>query len=220
MRVRTLATLTLAGIGLAACATSPSGPVTAVNNPGLYSVHQPVVERTDYVLDLDAAGDTLSAGEQARLIGWFRSIELRYGDRLYVEEPRDYPSPGARAGVAGVIGEYGLFLREGAPVTPGIVQPGTIRIIASRSVASVPTCPNWGLKDVASNVNTSSNFGCGVNSNLAAMVADPNDLVLGRQGSIDGASRIATRAVRVYREQQPTGTQTLQSPSTAGGSPK
>jgi len=220
MRARTLTALALAGIGMAACATTPRGPITAANNPGLYSVHQPVVERTDYVLDLDAAGDTLSAGEQARLLGWFRSIELRYGDQLYVEEPRDYPSPGARAAVAGIVGQYGLFLREGAPVTPNAVQPGTIRIIASRFVASVPGCPDWSLADVASNVNTSSNFGCGVNSNLAAMVADPNDLVLGRQGSVDGASRIATRAVRVYREQKPTGTQTLQSPSTAGGSPK
>lgn len=217
MRARTLTATLLIGIGLAGCQTSPRGPITATNNPSLYSVHQPVVERTDFVLDLDASGDTLSINEQARLLGWFRSIELRYGDQLYVEEPRDYPSPGARASVARLIGDYGLPLRDGAPVAVGSVSPGTIRVIASRSVASVPSCPDWGARDIQSNVNTSSNYGCGVNSNIAAMVANPNDLVLGQQGTGQGSATVANRAVRVYRERQPTGSQSLQSPATRSG---
>jgi pilus assembly protein CpaD len=218
MRAPTLTALAVFGLGISACATNPSGPITAANNPSLYSVHQPVVERADFVLDLDASGDTLSPTEQARLIGWFRSIELRYGDQLFVEEARDYPSAGARASVANLIGQWGLFLRSGAPVVPGTVAPGTIRVIASRFTASVPSCPDWSVRDVAPNVNTSSNFGCAVNSNFAAMVANPNDLVLGQQGSVDGSAVVANRAVRVYRERQPTGTTpTLQSPSTRSG---
>ncbi len=217
MRARTLTALSLAALAAAGCTTNPSGPITATNNPSLYSVHQPVVERADFVLDLDASGDTLSVSEQARLLGWFRSIELRYGDQLFVEEPRDYPSPGARAGVSELIGNYGLLLRDGAPVTTGVVAPGTVRVIAVRYTASVPSCPDWTVRDVASNVNTSSNYGCAVNSNLAAMVANPNDLVLGQQGSTDGSASVANRAVRVYRERQPTGTAPLQSPSTRSG---
>jgi pilus assembly protein CpaD len=217
MRVRTLTSILVAGTVLAGCQTNPSGPITASNNPSLYSVHQPVVERTDFVLDLDASGDRLSAFEQARLLGWFRSIELRYGDQLFVEEPRDYPARGARAAVAGLIGEYGLLLADGAPVFTGQVAPGTIRVIASRSVASVPSCPDWSVRDADSNSNTSSNFGCGVNSNMAAMIANPNDLVLGQQGGVSGSGAVANRAVRVYREQKPTGTQTLTSPSTRSG---
>ncbi len=217
MRPRTLAAILIAGTTLAGCQTTPSGPITADNNPSLYSVHQPVVQRTDFVLDLDASGDTLSPAEQARLLGWFRGIELRYGDQLFVEEPRDYPSPGARADVAAIIGEYGLMLRDGAPVMGGAVAPGSIRVIASRSVASVPSCPDWSARDVASNVNTSSNFGCGINSNIAAMVANPNDLVLGQPGSVQSGSSVAARAVRTYRERQPTGSQPLQSPSTRSG---
>jgi len=217
MRARTLTALALAGLGLSACVSNPRGPITAANNPSLYSVHQPVVQRTDYVLDLDASGDTLSAGEQARLLGWFRSIELRYGDQLFVDEPRDQPSPGARAGIANLVGQYGLFLRHGAPVTQGTVQPGTIRVIATRFTADVPSCPNWSGRDELANANTSSNYGCAVNSNLAAMVANANDLVLGQQGSVAGSSTVANRAVRVYRERQPTGGQPLQSPSTRSG---
>jgi pilus assembly protein CpaD len=119
--------------------------------------------------------------------------------------------------VANLVGDWGLFLRDGAPVAAGAVAPGTIRIIASRSVASVPSCPDWSGRDVASNVNTSTNFGCAVNSNMAAMIANPNDLVLGQEGSIASSGSVANRAVRVYREQKPTGTQTLQSPSTRSG---
>lgn len=206
----------IAAAGLGGCTSGPQGPLTAANNPSLYSVHQPVVQRTDFVLDLDASGDTLTAAERARLVAWFDSIELRYGDQLFVEEPRDYPSPGARNEVAGVLSEYGMLLRTGAPVVAGQTVPGTIRIIASRATASVPGCPNWSESQIAPSVTTSANYGCALNSNLAAMVADPNDLVRGRTGTTNGSGATASRAVRVYRERQPTGAQPLPTTTTRG----
>jgi pilus assembly protein CpaD len=215
-RISSTTALLIATAGLVGCASGPSGPVTARNNPSLSSVHQPVVERSDFVLDVDASGDTLSYGERARVAAWFDSIELRYGDRLYVEEPRNYPSVGARNGVASLVGEYGMFLQPGgAPVAAGNVAPGTIRIIASRAVASVPSCPDWGDKPLPS-VATSPNFGCATNSNLASMIADPNDLVLGQQGSVQSRSSVAGRAVRVYRDRAPTGGGALPAAGTGG----
>lgn len=212
-----LTTLAFVSLGLGACATGPTGPLTATNNPSPYSVHQPVVQRTDFVLDLDASGDSLSPSERARLIGWFESIELRYADRIYVEEPRDYPSPGARRGVADVLGEYGMMLNNGAPITAGNVAPGVVRVVASRATASVPGCPVWNSADVAPRVATSPNYGCATNANLAAMIADPNDLVAGRPGSIEGGAGTAARAVRVHRERQPTGAQPLPNVNTRSG---
>lgn len=217
-RAQLTATLLIAA-GLAGCASGPSGPVTARNNPSLYSVHQPVIQRNDYVLDLDASGDTLSVSEQARLAAWLETIELRYGDRLYVDEPRDYPAAGARAGVAALVGEYGMLLQPGsAPVVQGAIAPGTIRLVVSRATASVPGCPDWGEDQVAPTVRTSSNYGCATNSNLAAMVADPNDLVVGREGNVNRSSQTANRAVRVYRDRAQTGTAgTVASPGTTSG---
>jgi len=64
-----------------------------------------------------------------------------------------------------------------------------------------------------------SNFGCGVNSNLAAMVANPEDLVHGREGT--GFSTTAgTKAVVLYRTTPPTGAKGLQDIDTkkSGGS--
>jgi pilus assembly protein CpaD len=174
-------------------------------NRSLDSVNQPVVQRTDYVIDLTTDGDGLSASERERLKGWFESLALGYGDRVSVDEA--YGPSRSRSDVAKVAAEYGLLLSEGAPVTPGSPQPGGLRVIVSRSTASVPGCPIW--QGPGGPSATSPNYGCGVNSNVAAMVADPSDLVLGQAGSGTGDATTASKAIKVYREAKPTGTKGL-----------
>jgi len=218
-RIKTLATVALLGATAGACApTTFDGALTAEHNPSIYSVHQPVVQRTDFVLDLNASGDRLPQSEIDRLHGWFDSIGLRYGDSLSVDEGRGYAS-GARADVARALAEYGLVLADGAPVTGGEIPAGSVRIIASRSTASVPGCPNWATSDngVAPPQNTSTNYGCATAGNLAAMIANPSDLILGQDGSGNGTGTTASRAIRVYREGPPTGRGGLQQTSTQGG---
>jgi pilus assembly protein CpaD len=96
----------------------------ARNGPerGVDSLNQPVVQRTDYVLDLASASGSgnLSATEKGRLRGWFDSLGIGYGDRVFVEEPYG-PGPGT-ADVASVAAEYGLLLSAGAPVTAGSAE--------------------------------------------------------------------------------------------------
>jgi pilus assembly protein CpaD len=55
-----------------------------------------------------------------------------------------------------------------------------------------------------------------MNGNLAAMIANPDDLIRGREASGNGTAIIAGRAVRVYRENRPTGQQPLPTNSTTG----
>ena len=62
-----------------------------------------------------------------------------------------------------------------------------------------------------------SNFGCSVNANLAAMVANPEDLIHGREGSGVGDNLTATKAVETYRNAKPTGSSGLQDISTKKG---
>ncbi|MGZ8360941.1 MAG: CpaD family pilus assembly protein, partial [Allosphingosinicella sp.] len=189
----------------------------ALNNPSLYSVHQPVVQRTDFVFDVATGPGGVPATEQARLNAWFVSIDLDYGDTITVDEPVGYESAEARSDVASVAGRYGLLLGDGSPMTAGQVQPGTIRIIASRATASVPGCPAWNGDNIAPVNNTSPNYGCATNSNLAAMIANPDDLVVGQDGSGLSNAGTASRAIRVYRERTPTGQQPLPATSTTGG---
>jgi pilus assembly protein CpaD len=205
-----LTAVLLAGAALSACATTPPRGGEEANR-GVYSLNQPVVQRTDYVLDLQAYGGGLADAERARLGAWFQSLGLGYGDRLFVEDAGD---AAGRSDVARVAAEYGLLVGEGAPITAGQVQPGTVRVIVSRSSASVPNCPNW--DHIGGPSATSSNYGCAVNTNLAAMVADPADLVLGQAGSTSGDAATSSKAIRVYREAAPTGSKGLQDTKTRG----
>ena len=216
-RTITFAAIASLGIGLAGCATAPaSNQLSAANNPSLYSVHQPIVQRTDFVFDVATSGSGVDAAEQARLSAWFDSIDLRYGDQVTVDEAGGYESAAARRDVAAVAARYGLLLVDAsAPITAGSVPPGTLRIVASRATASVPGCPNWAPAEIAATGNTSSNYGCATGSNLAAMIANPNDLVRGQDGSNSGAST-ATRAIRSYRAGTPTGQNGLPESSTTG----
>lgn len=199
-----LAALVALGATLAAC--SPTLQNTAARpNRSLDSVNQPVVQRTDYVIDLNTDGEGLPASERSRLKGWFESLRLGYGDRVWVDEA--YGPSRSRNDVAKVAAEYGLLLSEGAPVTSGSAQPGGLRVIVGRSTASVPDCPNW--QGPGGPSATSPNYGCAVNSNVAAMVADPSDLVLGQAGTDTGDATTAAKAIKVYREAKPTGTKGL-----------
>ena len=181
---------------------------------GLSSVNVPVVTRADYALDLAAPDGSLSASEAARLDGWFRSMVLGYGDMIYVDGATGYS---VRDDVARVAGEYGMLVSLGAPMTPGPVPQGMVRVVVARSSASVPGCPNWSKASTPNFYNASmSNFGCGVNSNLAAMVANPQDLVSGREGSGLGDTVTTFKAVEQYRKAVPTGQQGLKDITTKG----
>jgi pilus assembly protein CpaD len=179
----------------------PAGPPP---NRSLDSVRQPVVVRSDFTLDLASNDSGLSATDKGRLDAWFRSLGLGYGDKVWVDE--EYGPSAAGEDVAIIAADYGLLVRGGAPITTGALQPGTIRVIVSRSSASVPDCPHWSGRGGQN--STSPNYGCAVNSNLAAMVADPSDLVLGQAGSGTDADA-AAKAIRVYRDSVPTGTKGL-----------
>ena len=197
---------------LGACQT----PASTVDRPaqGLSSVNVPVVTRTDYALDLTAPDGSLSSSEAARLDGWFRSMDLGYGDMVYVDGPIGY---GARDDVARVAGQYGMLVSNGAPMTAGPVPQGLVRVVVARTSASVPGCPNWSKASTPNFDNASmSNFGCSVNSNIAAMIANPRDLVFGREGSGVGDTLTSSKAVEQYRKAVPTGQQGLQDISTKG----
>ena len=181
---------------------------------GLAAVNVPIVSRADYALDLSAPDGSLSSPEAARLDGWFRSMTLGYGDMVYVDGPMGYD---ARGDVARIAGQYGMLVSVGAPMTAGAVPQGMVRVVVTRTSASVPNCPNWSKPPTPNFDNSSmSGFGCGVNSNMAAMIANPQDLVSGREGSgvVDAAT--ASKAVEQYRKAVPTGQQGLASASSKG----
>lgn len=182
--------------------STPMAPAMADRfNRGVESVHQAEVRRDDYVLDVPAGA--LAASDRDRILQWFAAIDLAYGDRVSID--------GSAAGnitdtssIAALVGRYGLFVTPGAPVTQSEIAPGYLRIVVSRSTASVPGCPDWSQPSQPNFTSSSmSNYGCAINSTMAAMVADPQDLVRGvaAQG---GDAETATKAIRSWRDAAPT----------------
>lgn len=206
-----LSLLLLASVTAGACSYTPGEPAP---QRGVASVNVPVVTRADYAYDVAAPGGSIPPSEEARLDAWFRGLQLGYGDSISVDGPM---ADVARADVARIAGRYGLLTSAGAPVTAGAIPDGAVRVVVSRTRASVPNCPNWS-EETAPNYNNRmfSNYGCAVNSNLAAMIANPEDLVYGREGSGVTDPVTATRGVDVYRSAPPTGKGGLQSTSAGG----
>ena len=201
------------GLALTACGDTP-------NNRTLYSVKQPVVEHHNYTLDIAAGAGGVPVPEQQRLADWFETLNLGYGDRVAIDGM--IGSDAVRSDVAAIASRHGLLLAEGAPITEGYVDPGKVRIVVTRARAHVPGCPDW-TDQLASNLDnsTSDGFGCAVNSNLAAMVADPEHLLHGAEGTGETVVMSSTKAIETYRAQEPTGKAGLpeiSSQSTGSGS--
>ncbi len=209
MRTIIIAALAAPALTLGGCGTV---------NRGVESIKQPVVTRTDYVFDAQVAGDQLAPGEAERVIGWLSAMKLRYGDQVAIDDPNPYGSR-ARAQVAAIIANQGMRLTNPAPITTAPMAAGTIRVVVSRASAAVPGCPDFTRSGSSEFEGSStSNYGCATNASLAAMVANPMDLVRGQPGDDTVDTMQSSRAVGAYRKATPTGGggQTIKSESTGG----
>lgn len=209
MKHTTLSIAALAlSVALAGCAGVPT-------NRSMYSEHEPIVERVNYTLDLATGNGGMSYPEQQRLAGWFDELKPRYGDRISIEDPMQDPS--TRASVDAIAAHYGLEVSAGIPTSAGFVEAGTTRIVVTRSKAVVKDCPNWKAHSDANPANAlSPNYGCAVNTNLAAMVANPEHLLKGDGTDSDTTIMSSNKAISSYRTKQPTGAGELKAVNSKG----
>lgn len=197
------------GLALAGC----GGMAT---NTSLYSSKQAVVERQNFSLDVETISNGLPVSEQVRLNGWFEAMDVGYGDRISIEDPG--ANPAVTSAINELAGRYGLIVTETAPTTPGFLKPGEARVVITRSTAEVPGCPDWSKQSDMNYLNaTSPGYGCAVNSNLAAMVANPEDLLEGQSGSGETIIATGTKAIQTLRDADPTGAAGLGNASGGNG---
>ena len=132
------------------------------------------VEQLAFEHAVAVSPDSLLPGEGglARLDGFLRGLGPRYGDVLEISGG----NPRARRLVGQHLSELMLGSRDlggagGRPLT----------VTLRRAVAIAPPCGDWSHYDEpADGRHAGSNHGCAQASNLARMVADPNDLLGGR----------------------------------------
>lgn len=179
-------------VALVAC-----GPV----NRSVESVKTPEMQTAMLTYDVRFDdGNNVSTGDRAALEQYLASIRLGYGDRVSVDDPVPTGAAARRNVVAGVVARFGLFLEDAAPVTQGQLLAGSARVVVTRSRLDVAACPDWRRpSNPELSASAMSNYGCAGRGNLAAMIADPNDLVAPRQyGGADAMA--ASKPVKTLRD--------------------
>ncbi len=214
MRSKILVPASIIGFTLAGCMGGSGG---GEMNRSLESVHQPVVSIQSYVFDAETSANGMAPTEMRRVSDWFDAMGVRYGDRISVDQGGEgYGSRAAVDSVAMLVARRGMMLSDHAPITSGAIAPGRVRIVITRSSARVDGCPDWGTRSATGSSNTTtSNYGCAVNANLAAMVADATDLVRG-QTRASNDPLTASKAIDAYRTAPPTGAEGLNEEGSQG----
>ncbi len=190
-RLRTggLSAAIAAGALLAACGY-PTTPPDAVGP----QAHKLGVERTLYRHDVAFPGESaeLSGSEQAALDRFLRSTGA---DRQATVLVATAPAAGEvgdhrRQQVVRLLRQRGFDPRLSDPLLDS-AQPGAgdVLVRIARYHVVLPDCPNYSRTGTSDNSNLpSSNFGCADRRNLGLMVANPRDLLRGRDmGPVSGA---------------------------------
>lgn len=168
-------------------------------NRSVESVHQPVVTNAVYVFDVQDGGG-LSYAEGDRLVGWLNALDVGYGDRLALVGG-GYGSSATRSDIAAILSRRGLALGTDTTAIGGEPPAGAVRIVLYRVTARVPGCPDWSdTAETRLSAGMSRNYGCAVNSNFAAMIANPNDLIRGETTDSILRTDTSSNAIKAYRQ--------------------
>lgn len=151
--------------------------------PTLEVRRTPVVHTVNFEPD---ASD-LSGAEAAALSEFLSTQELAQGEQIKVEAPSVGAADTERVAqrveaVRSKIANQGIAVVINPPAAPGTLGADQVRVIASRIMAVNPDCPGYNQPvtyDRWSRPNLK--MGCSNEINFGMMVADPHDLVRGRE---------------------------------------
>jgi pilus assembly protein CpaD len=169
----------LIGAGILALAVSGCAPAPADWTPAQADTDG-AVARTHERLVLRTPEGRLDAGAMSRL----DELLARKGiDTLWVTlRPRSQAGRAAVAPTVDTLVDRGVAADRIATGTGDTGGAGDLAVVVERWVALAPDCPDWSRANLLGDNNLrSSNFGCATRANRMRQVADPRDLVRGRQ---------------------------------------
>lgn len=139
----------------------------------------------------------LSQDSLANLESFTTTNEVGYGDVILFDQGADVPA-GRIDALAAWFLRQGVTVGENNGVFGAMPSAGSVMVYVERYTVTAPDCQRWSETSVSNPNNAPGQpFGCTSQSNLAAMVANPRDLVTGERA---GANPDATRkAVKAYR---------------------
>jgi pilus assembly protein CpaD len=189
------AALAATALALAACASNPAALVPA----GSPETPKPIavsLVKLNHDIAFEDGGLAPGARQAADLETFLTSSGDTGRDHVYVLASAT-SLDGERADA--LVARLGAKGVSASAIRDSSLPAGVLRVTIERYVASAPDCPDWSRVAWANFNNlTSSNFGCATSADLAAMVADPHDLIGGRtMGPVVGDP--ATFPIERYR---------------------
>jgi pilus assembly protein CpaD len=179
---------------LAGCAAAPTPTPDAVLTEAPNAVQTRSVTATHSVR-LGEGEAVLDAAQIADLRNFLQATDASQGTPVQVRT-----AAGDQDRAAPMIAALHALGFQPTLSSDSTIAPGEVRLVIESVVASAPACPNWSRppgNDAANAVH--SDFGCASAANLAAMVADPRDLMVGR--ALKPASGdAAVAAIARYRQ--------------------
>jgi pilus assembly protein CpaD len=171
---------------LSGCAAKNNG---FRDNAGVDSIHKANVAFEERSHPISFADGKLSANENASLQAFIAASGLTYADRLTLRLSEPNMAPDYRQSVNMVLGRFGLSV--GNVEAAAGLRAGTATLTVSRATVTLPQCGvHNGNNSFNFNNENMNNFGCASRSNLAAMAANPADLINGN--TLDGQSSDVT----------------------------
>ena len=210
MRVALAATLVLSAVALSSCGTRPDRNATGSIPDDYRTRHPIVVGEQERTIDIPiATGATQLTRGQSEVIAGFAS---RYSNESSGMFRIIVPQGSRNDAATSVAGRQirKLLAREGIPAKRVLIQSysapdpeeaAPIRLSYFAITASTSACGQW-PEDLTVNTFENKNyynFGCATQSNLAAQIADPNDLLGPRRMTPADATQRG-KALERYRE--------------------
>lgn len=219
---KNLGLLALIGLlgALPACTAAPKDPVTESNVDKHNKVN---LVRLTHDIDFGSAGletKALPDASARALDAFLKNSRIGQYDELSLDIPQTKDGDiskldlSRRKTLAAYLATRGLTLATIITPYGAEPHPGTLRLVVGRYVVTRPACADWskpagaltvplhyvaGDKKPYTENAVSSNYGCATESTLGMMVANPHDLVEGRdlEGN-DGA--VGAKAVQNFNE--------------------
>ncbi len=186
---------------MAGCASHSDRHFTVGSVPSSYKTRHPIVlQEQEKVLDIPVGTNSLGLTKPAAsaVTGFAQRFKSSAGGAMTMMLPQGSPNAAAArrvgAAITNVLRNKGLSSAQISTVTYHAAEHGStapIRLSYGAVSASVEKCGKWKADLTATTENRNyHNFGCASQANLAAIVANPADL-LGPRGStgIDAARR-------------------------------